>query len=188
MWQLDLGNLEKPFDINDCEVRIIARKGPAARPPQTSSGPIRKLNLATLTAPTPTPQLMEINPTKESHLLVGNPSTSDKGKAPLKRVVLVDLDPSKQADRKRIESDSRWIQGVGHVTYDPKGDSWKSEDGTSMFWLLESTSSVDADKERALEVGNVTTETTLENVRAYFYRRVEADPSLSERCPTPPFI
>ena len=63
VWQLDAGDLEKPFDINDREVHIRTRTCPAARPPQTSSGPIRKFNLATLSAPTPTPQPMEINPT-----------------------------------------------------------------------------------------------------------------------------
>ena len=122
VWQLDPGDLEKPFDINNCEVRITTRTGPATRPLQTSTGPIYKFNLATLTAPTSTPQPMEINPTKMSHLLVNNPSTSDKGKPPLKLVVLVDLDPGKQADRKRIGFDSRWIQGVGRVA--------RSRDGT----------------------------------------------------------
>ena len=77
---------------------------------------------------------------------------------------------------------------MGHVTYDPIGDYWKSEDGTNRFWLLENTSSADADKERASEVGNVTTEITWEDVRARLYRRLEADPSLPERYPTPPFI
>ena len=110
VWQLDARDLEKPFDINDREVYIRTRTGLAARPPQTSSGPIRKFNLATLTAPTPTPQPIEINLTKKSHLLVDNPSTSDKGKAPQKPVVLVDLDPGKQADRNRIGSNLRWIQ------------------------------------------------------------------------------
>ena len=77
---------------------------------------------------------------------------------------------------------------MGHVTYDPIGDYWKSEDGTNRLWLLENTSSVDADKEKALEVGNVTTEITWEDVRARLYRLLEADPSLPERYPTPPFI
>ena len=107
VWQLDAGDLKKPFDINNCEVHIRTRTGLAARPSQTSSGPIRKFNLTTLIAPTPTPQPMEINPTKKSYLLVGNPSTSDKGKAPQKSVLLVDLDPSKPADRNKIGSDSR---------------------------------------------------------------------------------
>ena len=52
VWQLDPGDLEKSFDINDHEVRITARTGPADKPPQTSNDPIRKLNLATLTATT----------------------------------------------------------------------------------------------------------------------------------------
>ena len=180
--------MEKPFDINDREVHIRTRTGPVARPPQTSSGPICKFNLATLTAPTPLPQPMEVNSTKKSHLLVDNPSTSDKGKAPQKPVVLVDLDPGKQTDRNRIGSNSRWIQGVGHVTYDPIGDYWKSEDGTNRFWLLENTSSTDANREKASQVGNVTTEITWEDVRACLYRRLKADPSLLERYPTPPFI
>ena len=64
IWQLDTGDLEKPFDINDREVHIRTRIGPAARPRKPSSGPIRKVNLATLTAPTPTPQSMEIDPLK----------------------------------------------------------------------------------------------------------------------------
>ena len=89
--------MEKPFDINDRKIHIRTRTGPVARPSQTSIGPIRKFNLATLTVLTPTPQPMEINPTKKSHFLVDNPSTSDKGKAPQKPVVLVDLDPGKQA-------------------------------------------------------------------------------------------
>ena len=95
VWQLDLGDLKNPFDINDREVRITTRTSPIARPAQTSRRPIRFVNLATLTTPTPTPQPTKINLTKESHLLVGNPSTSDKGKAPLKSIVLVDLDPGK---------------------------------------------------------------------------------------------
>ena len=40
VWHLNLGDLEKPFDINNCEICITARTGPAAKPPQTSSGPI----------------------------------------------------------------------------------------------------------------------------------------------------
>ena len=88
VWRLDPGDLKKPFDINDREVRITARTGPAARSPKTSSGLIRKLNLTTLTAPTPMPQPTEIGSTKESYLLVGNPSTSYKGKAPLKPILL----------------------------------------------------------------------------------------------------
>ena len=87
VWQLDLGDLEKPFDINDREVRITTRTGPATRPWQTSSGPIWKLNLTTLIAPTPTSQPTKTNRTKEPHLLGGNPSTSDKGKASLKPIV-----------------------------------------------------------------------------------------------------
>ena len=39
VWQLDAGDLEKPFDINDREVHIRTRTGPTARPPQTSSSP-----------------------------------------------------------------------------------------------------------------------------------------------------
>ena len=77
---------------------------------------------------------------------------------------------------------------MGHVTYDPIGDYWKSKDGTNMFWLLKSTSSADTDKQKASEVGNVTTEITWEDVRARLYRRIEADPSLPECYPIPPFI
>ena len=104
--------------------------------------------------------MTKTNLTKESHLFIGNPSTSDKGKALLKPIVFVHIDPSKKKDYKKIESDSRWIQGVGHVTYDPIGDYWKSEDGTNRFWLLESTLSADIDKQKASEVGNVTTKIT----------------------------
>ena len=72
--------------------------------------------------------------------------------------------------------------------YDPIGDYWKFEDGTNRFWLLESTSSADANKQRASEVGNLTTEITWEDVKACPYRRVEADLGLLERYQTPPFI
>ena len=58
---------------------------------------------------------------------------------------------------------------MGHVTYDPIRDYWKSEDGTNRFWLLKSTSSVDADKQRASEVGNITTEITWEDVKICLY-------------------
>ena len=77
---------------------------------------------------------------------------------------------------------------MGHVTYDPIGDYWKFEDGTNRFWVLENTSSADVDKEKASEIGNVTTKITWEDVRARLYRRLEADPSLSKRYPTPSFI
>ena len=64
-------------------------------------------------------------------------------------IVLVDLDPgSKHMDQKTNEFDSRWIQGVLHVTYDTIGDCWKSEDGSGRFWLLENTSNVDVDKQK----------------------------------------
>ena len=65
---------------------------------------------------------------------------------------------------------------------------WKSEDGTNRFWLLESTSSADTDKQRAAEVGNVSTKITWEDIRARLYRRTEADLGFPERYPTPPFI
>ena len=77
---------------------------------------------------------------------------------------------------------------LDHMTYDPIGEYWKSEDGTNRFWLLESTSSADIDKQKASEVGNVTTEITWEDVRACLYQRVEADHGLLERYPTPPII
>ena len=74
------------------------------------------------------------------------------------------------------------------MMYDPIGDYWKSEDGTNRFWLLENTSSANADNKKASKVGNVTTEITWEDVRARLYRRLKANPSLPERYPTPPFI
>ena len=57
VWQLDVGDLDKPFDINDREVRNLARVGPAARPKQS---PIRKLNPTTFIIPTKTPQAIDI--------------------------------------------------------------------------------------------------------------------------------
>ena len=44
IWQIDAGDLEKPFDINDREVHNPARVGPATRPKQSF---IRKLNPTT---------------------------------------------------------------------------------------------------------------------------------------------
>ena len=91
--QLDARDLDKPFDINDCEVRNPARIGPAARPKQS---PMRKLNPMTFIIPTRTPQAIDIDTTQEFVLLVSKASTSDKGKAPLEPIVLVDLDPGKK--------------------------------------------------------------------------------------------
>ena len=52
VWQLDAGNLDKPFDINNREVRNSTRVGPVARPKQS---PIRKLNPTTFIIPSRTP-------------------------------------------------------------------------------------------------------------------------------------
>ena len=93
VWQLYVGDLDKPFDINDREVRNPARVGPAARPKQS---PIRKLNPTMFIIPSRTPNAIDIETTQESVLSMSKASTSDKDKAPLERIMLVDLDPGKK--------------------------------------------------------------------------------------------
>ena len=71
IWQLDAGDLDKPFDKNDREVHNPARQGPAARPKQS---PIRKLNPTTFIIPSRTPQAIDIETTQESVILVNKVS------------------------------------------------------------------------------------------------------------------
>ena len=150
VWQLDVGDLDKPFDINDCEVRNLARVGPAARPKQS---PSRKLNPTTFIIPSRTPQAIGIETTQESVLSVSKASTSDKGKAPLEPIVLVDLDSGKKHQgQKTMDANSGWIDGVGHVTYEPIRDYGKSEDDTNRFWLRGIMSDIDNDNRGCSEV------------------------------------
>ena len=120
VWQLDARDLDKPFDINNREVRNPTRVGPEARPKQS---PIWKLNPTTFIIPSRTAQAIDIETIQESVLLVSKASTSDKGKAPLEPIVLVDLDLGKKhRGQKTMDANSRWIDGVGHVMYEPIGD------------------------------------------------------------------
>ena len=86
VWQLDVGDFDKPFDVNNREVRVLTRSGLATRPKQTSTGPIRKLNPRMLAAPAAMPQPTKSDQTQESNLPESNPSTNDKGKVPLKPI------------------------------------------------------------------------------------------------------
>ena len=116
-------------------------------------------------------------------------STSDKGKASLEPIVLVDLDPGKKHQgHKTMDTNSGWINGVGHVTYEPIGDYWKSEDNTNRFWLRGIMSDTNNDNQGCSEVGSETQQITWAEVRAHIYRRLEEDPGLQLRYLTPPFI
>ena len=53
-----------------------------------------------------------------------------------------------------MDANSGWIDGVGHVTYKPIGDYWKSEDDTNRFWLRGIMSDTDNDNRGCSEVGS----------------------------------
>ena len=68
------------------------------------------------------------------------------------------------------------------------GDYWKSEDDTNRFWLRGIMSDVDNDNRGCSEVGSEIQQITWAEVRARIHRRLDEDPGLQLRYPTPPFI